>query len=232
MDEKNELNDIILDKSSTTNKNKKIVFAAATFGVVLIGVILFMSTLSDKSQNNLPEPIMDEPEINPYKTKTTKEPDPLFEDVEVIEEKPSYDTKLDAIAQKLKKESQQQEDFLVEEEVVEEPVVQKRVTPKPQPVVKKVVHKPQPKQVVHKQTKAPSGHYFVQVGSFAKYKPNKKFLNSITSRGYNYKFHKVNVKSKVINKILIGPFQTEKEARKALKNIRQHIEKGAFLTKI
>jgi len=195
-----------------------------------------MSTLSEKSQNNLPEPLMDDAEVASYNTQkkehTQTQTDPLFEDVEVIEEKPTYDNKLDAIAQKLKKESQQQEDFLVEEEVVEEPVVQKKVAPKPQPVVKKVVHKPQPKQVVHKQTKAPSGHYFVQVGSFAKYKPNKKFLNSITSRGYSYKFHKVNVNSRVINKILIGPFQTEKEARKALKNIRQHIEKGAFLTKI
>jgi len=74
--------------------------------------------------------------------------------------------------------------------------------------------------------------YYVQVGSFSKYEPNKKFLKSITDRGFNYKYYKVNVNSQVLNKILIGPFRSEKDARVALKTIRKHIEAGAFLTKI
>ena len=70
-------------------------------------------------------------------------------------------------------------------------------------------------------------NYYVQVGSFSKYKPNKKFLSSIEDRGYTYRFFKVNS----LTKVLVGPFTSEQEARGALRNIRTNIEAGAFLTK-
>ena len=63
---------------------------------------------------------------------------------------------------------------------------------------------------------------------FSTYAPNKKFLDSITTKGYKYKFYKV----KTLNKVLVGPFKTEKEARNALRVIRKDIEAGAFLTRM
>jgi DedD protein len=229
MDEKNELNDIILDKNGGVNKNKKIILASAVFGVVLIGVVLVMSNISSDGTNNLPKPVsIDEQKVETIQDSSSKSSDSsLFEEVEVIEEEPIYDNKLDLIAQKLKQESQ--------EEVVKKEI-QTIPNPKPKHIsVKKdtVKHKEVAKvEKTHSVKKHIAKKYYVQVGSFSKYEPNKKFLKSITDRGFNYKYHKVNVNSQVLNKILIGPFRSEKDARVALKTIRKHIEAGAFLTKI
>ena len=217
MEEKNELNDIILNKGDATAGKKKILLAVATLGVVLIIVIVLMSKLSPDAQTNLPQP-------NPtsqqkVKSEPTFDEEPLFEEVEVIEENPQDGDDLDKIAQRLKQESK--------EEAKKEQVVKK---PTPKKVVKHTYKKPtQHKKVVHKKpTTSTKGRYYIQVGSFSKYKPNKKFLNSITKRGYNYKFHKVGS----LNKVLVGPFRSEKEARSALRVVKSKIERGAFLTKI
>jgi len=79
---------------------------------------------------------------------------------------------------------------------------------------------------------ATTGSYYIQVGSFSKYEPNKKFLDSILSQGYKYKYHKVQQSGKMLTKVLVGPFPNESEARSALRTIRSKIEAGAFLTKI
>jgi DedD protein len=219
MEEKNELNDIILNRGDTTASKKKILLAVATLGVVLIIVIVLMSKLSPDAQTNLPQP-------NPLpkqnvKPEPTFDEEPLFEEVEVIEEDSQNNDDLDKIAQRLKQESKEEK---VVKKSQKQPEIKKHTT-KPK-AKKKVVHKKkaQPKKV-HAST---SGRYYIQVGSFSIYKPNKKFLNSITSTGYNYKFHKVGS----LNKVLVGPFKTEREARNALKTVRRKVESGAFLTKI
>jgi len=239
MDEKNELNDIILDKNGSSNKNKKVIFAAATFGVVLIAVVLIMSSMSSNDTQNLPQANLPEVENTNYLAEdNTNEDttDPLFEEVEVVEEDTNNDDNLDMIAQKLKQESQKKSNMIQDMEEEEEVVVIDKPKPtvkhEPKKVVKQVVkkeHKTATKSVAKKE-KATPHYYYVQVGSFSKYKPNKKFLKSITDNGFKYKYHKVNINSKTINKILIGPFKSEKDARVALKTIRKKIEAGAFLT--
>ena len=77
-----------------------------------------------------------------------------------------------------------------------------------------------------------TGSLYIQVGSFAKYEPNKKFLDSITRLGYKYKFYIVTQNNKALNKVLVGPIYSESEAREALKTVRSSIEAGAFLIKI
>ena len=226
MEEKNELNDIILNKGTTTGGNKKIILAVATLGVILIIVVMLMNTLTSNGTDNLPQAVLPpEPQISSI---PVVEEEPLFEEVEVIQEDSQSDN-LDNIAQKLKQES------LAEVEVVEEPVVAVA-----KPIVKKKKHvakKSTAKRVVkkratHRNTIATTDAYYIQVGSFSKYAPNKKFLKSITNRGYNYKYHKVTVKGKTLNKVLVGPFKTEKEAKNARTNIRLSIEPGAFLVKL
>ncbi|NPA59520.1 MAG: SPOR domain-containing protein [Epsilonproteobacteria bacterium] len=224
MEEKNELNDIILNKGDSTNGKKKILLAVATLGVVLIIVIVLMSKLTPDAQTNLPQP-------NPLPqqkadTQPTFDEEPLFEEIDVIEEDSQDSDNLDEIAQRLKQES------LEKTEPKPKPKKQKIIQkPKPKPKPKKHIYKkPAPKKkVIHKKTTASNvGRYYIQVGSFSIYKPNKKFLNSITMRGYNYKFHKVGE----LNKVLVGPFKTETEARSALRVVKSKIEHGAFLTKI
>jgi len=158
MEEKNELGDIILNKNSKEGGNKKIIFAAATLGVILIVVVLLMNSLNSENDNNLPQATL------PPKpaTITEKEPkeEPLFEDVEVVDETAQdEDEKLEKIAQKLKEES-------VQESTIEE-VKQQRVKKKPKVVAVKESKKVNStKKPVHK--KASHGRYYVQVGSFSK----------------------------------------------------------------
>ena len=217
MEEKNELNDIILNKGNSAGGNKKVILAVATLGVILIIVVMLMNTLTSNDRGNLPKPVP-LPKPQSITSQITEEAvnEPLFEEVEVVEEEAPDTASLEAIAQKLKEESLQEK---VEPKKVEPKVIEKKVEPK------KVVAKP----VEPKKTVAPSKgkNYYVQVGSFSKYKPNKKFLNSITDRGYEYRFFKVNS----LTKVLVGPFSGEKEARGALRHIRTNIEAGAFLTK-
>jgi DedD protein len=209
MNEKHELNDIILNKGGATNSNKKIVLAVATLGVILIIVVMLMNSISSGGTDNLPQAVLPpEPQVQ---AQNTQEQEPLFEEVEVIQDEGSSDADLDMIAQKLKKES-------FEEEVVNEPVTV-QTTKVAQKSVKKVT---KPKEEVA------TGSYFIQVGSFSKYEPNKKFLNSITKLGYKYRYHKVGK----INKVIVGPFKSSSEAKKARRTLRSKVEPGAFLVKI
>lgn len=218
MNENNELNDIILNKSGSANSNKKIILAVATLGVILIIVIMLMNSLSSSGTDNLPQAVLP-PQPQTELTQETKQ-EPLFEEVEVVEEADNSDENLEQIAQKLKNES-----TLKETEVIEP--IAKEIPKAIKPTVQKQVHKSVQKQaVVH--TTASSGAYYIQVGSFSKYQPNKKFLNSITSLGYKYKYHKVSS----LNKVLVGPFKTQKDAKDARRVLRAKVEPGSFLIKL
>ncbi len=216
MDEKNELNDIILNKGVSTGSNKKIILAVATLGIILIIVVMLMSTLTPDAKDNLPQPIP--VPVHEVTSIPQTESEPLFEEVEVIEEDSMDSDSLDMIAQRLKQESIQSTEVV---QPKRKTVVTKRVEPAPKRVVKKEVKRATPKASKAK-------HYYIQVGSFSRYKPSKEFLNSIVKRGYKYKFHKVGS----LNKVLIGPFYSERKARIALRSIKRKIEAGAFLTKI
>jgi len=233
MEEKNELNDIILNRSSGNNGMKKIMLAVAALAVLLIIVVVIMSSLNSGGTANLPQAI--EPPKNVHSS-SIRDEDPLFEPI-AIDEEPSQEDSLDNVAKKIKEQSERDsplsedfisgpEDFLVEEttEVIvpakyEQPV--KKVAKKT--IVKKPVQK---KKVVSKP--AVKGNYYVQVGSFGRFTPDKKFLSKITSNGYTYKIHKVGT----MTKVLVGPYATDKAARKDLRAIRNTIEPGAFLSRI
>jgi len=221
MDDKNELSDIVLNKNNNTGSNKKIVLAVATLGVVLIIVIMLMNSMNSSSTENLPQAVLP-PKPQKEVIEESVQDEPLFEEVEVMQDDSTSDADLDKIAQKLKQESQ------TEEEVFQTKQETHRVV-KTKPVVKKTVTKKAPAKTKHKQTKAvASGRYYVQVGSFSRYEPNKKFLSSITKLGYHYKYHKV----ANLNKVLVGPFKTRAEANRAKKRLRTNVEPGAFLVKL
>ncbi len=220
MEEKNELNDIILNKGGGSGGGKKVLMAVATLAIILIIVVVIMNRLNSDGTDNLPQAVLP-PE--PDAAGIVKE-DPLFEPVEVIKEDVPEEDNLDRIAQKLKEESMVEEApvVVVEEvpEVVEPAPVATKPAPKPAPAA------PKPAAVT------PKGQYYVQVGSFSKLEPNAKFLQTITESGYQYHYHTVRSNGRSINKVLVGPFGSEREARKALPSIRKNIEPGAFLTKV
>jgi DedD protein len=246
MEEKNELNDIILNKNRSTGGNKKIILAIATLGVILIIVVMLMNSLTSSGTDNLPQAVLPpEPKAKEY---TQPADEPLFEEVEVVEDKNQSGNNLDKIAQKLKQESK--EDFIevdenqakASEEAVQEETPEKVYPPKKAETTKKVetpkkIESPRkeeaPRKVeTPKYTSSSSQGIYIQVGSLSKSQPNKGFLKSITDKGYSYEFKETTVKSNTITKILVGPFSNDREAKDALKNIRKTIEPGAFLTKI
>ncbi len=220
MQESNELNDIILNKGNSANNNKKIILAVATLGVILIIVVVLMNSLTSNGTDNLPQAILP-PEPKAQDTQNIQD-EPLFEEVEVVQERSINSDNLDKIAKKLKAESQIQKP-----KVIVTPV-KKEV----KPVVKaKRVTTPKPKTTTDKKGTSTSS-YYIQVGSFSKYQPNKKFLKSITDLGFSYKYHKVTKDSKTLNKVLVGPFSTTTKAKDARRVLRAKVEPGAFLTKL
>lgn len=238
MEEKNELNDIILNRSSGNNGMKKIMLAVASLAILLIIVVVIMSSLNSGGTANLPQP------IEPPKASldsTDFDEDPLFEPV-AIDEGLSHEESLDNVAKKIKEQSQDIEpesEFIAgPEEMMEEPteVVVPAKYEKPVKKVAKVVTKPVVKPVAKKTTPvakpAIKGNYYVQVGSFGRFSPDKKFLEKITNNGYTYKIHTVSVSGKQITKVLVGPYTTDKAARQNIKDIRAKIEPGAFLSRI
>ncbi len=223
MDEKNELNDIILNKSNPSAGNKKIILAVAALGVVLIIVVMLMNTLTSNGTDNLPQAAIT-PE--PQEQAAAQVDESFFEKVDAVEESAEKNTSLDEIAQKLKEENIEEETQTAAQEIIETAVVETKKVETKRAVVKNAAKEPKTT------TLGSSNAYYVQVGSFSKYKPNKKFLDSILKLGYKYKFHEATVNSKTFNKVLIGPFNSEAEARKALVPIKKSVEAGAFLIKI
>jgi len=233
MEEKNELNDIILNRSSGNSGMKKVMLAVASLAILLIVVVVIMSTLNPEDEAKLPQAI-ETPEASESKT---IEDDPLFEPV-AIDDTTNEVESLNDVAKKIKEQSQEDdavlisgpEDIFVEEET--EVVVPAKYE-KPTKKVAKAPAKKQTKKVVKKPTHiSKTGKYFVQVGSFGRFSPDKKFLKKITDNGYTYKFHEVTVNGKKITKVLVGPYSTDKAARQDIKGIRSKIEPGAFLSRI
>jgi len=216
MEEKNELNDIVLNKgmgSSQANK-KKMILAAATLGIILIIVILLMNSMNKSNEQNLPQAtIPPKPEIAKKQDNKVEE-EPLFEDVEIIDDTEAQEDDLDNIAKKLKEQSAY--------------TATSATSSKPQRTYTK------PKRTVAKETKKVQdrGRYYIQVGSFSKFRPNDKFLNNIKRNGYDYIFHKTTINGKPITKVLVGPYTTKAEARKHIPDVRKHIIKGAFIVKL
>ncbi|MBC8238728.1 MAG: SPOR domain-containing protein [Helicobacteraceae bacterium] len=224
MKDNNELNDIILNKGGSANNNKKVILAVATLGVILIIVVMLMNSLTSTGTDNLPQtPLPPEPKMQA--TQEMKD-EPLFEEVEVMQEESKPSDNLDAIAKKLKEESQELD--APEVQMIEEPIVAEtkpKPVAKPKPVVKPVTQTSAP-------TSTSKSYYYIQVGSFSKYAPNKKFLASITDLGYKYKFHKITKNGTSFNKVLVGPFKSSVTAKDARRVLRAKVEPGAFLIKL
>ncbi|MFT7824807.1 MAG: SPOR domain-containing protein, partial [Sulfurimonas sp.] len=75
--------------------------------------------------------------------------------------------------------------------------------------------------------KTESGTYYIQVGSFTS-SPNRHILNTIKKNNFHYTIVK---KSNGAKKLLIGPYKDRVSAEKALVNVKDRINKRAFIKK-
>ena len=105
MEEKNELNDIILNKGGSSAGSKKLLLAIATLTLILIIVLVIMNSLKNDEVQKAPQAILPPEPTAPTEIIN----DPLFEPVEVIQEgnESANNQSLDQVAQKIKEESLQ-----------------------------------------------------------------------------------------------------------------------------
>jgi DedD protein len=150
MEEKNELNDIILNKGGSNTGSKKLLLAIATFTLILIIVLVIMNSLKNDEVQKSPQAILPPEPTAPTEIIN----DPLFEPVEVIQEgnetakaaAPQGATDLNQVAQKIKNESIQNTPA-VQNKVIEsvpENVPAAKVAVQPAPVATKVALAPKP----------------------------------------------------------------------------------------
>lgn len=83
-----------------------------------------------------------------------------------------------------------------------------------------------PQTKIKQKSQGSTVKYYIQAGSFTAM-PNKTYLSDIKALGLNYTIHHTDN-----YKVLIGAYNDEKNARRALKKVRQHISSGAFIVKL
>lgn len=105
MQDRNELNDIILDRNTSSSNTKKLLLAIAALSLILIVVLVIMNTLNSTKDEKTGT--ITKSQLPSAPTDVVDEPD--FEPVEVIQEiageSNNATTNLDEIAQKIKQES-------------------------------------------------------------------------------------------------------------------------------
>ena len=161
MEEKNELNDIILNKGGSSSGSKKLLLAIATLTLILIIVLVIMNSLKNDVVQKAPQAILPPEPSAPTEIIN----DPLFEPVEVIQEGNESATTqtLDEVAQKIKEESLQNAPSTqpavaqaapaviapVKTMVQSAPIAKtvsvpmpQKTTPEPKPVIQKTVAQP------------------------------------------------------------------------------------------
>ncbi|APW65111.1 hypothetical protein LPB137_04275 [Poseidonibacter parvus] len=248
----NELGNIMLDNPSSneeTNKKKYLILG-------LILVILFLLTiivirlLTDTSK----EDTFTSNKTDPIETKTTTEDSNIEENFQKImnerikkdnvEKEISSEEKINAIN---KEEIPEEVKTKTSDEILDETIkkIEAQIAPEKKviakkPVVKKVIKQ---KPVVKKETKksvkelvnnisssAPKG-YFVQIGAFSK-KPSNSYISKIKNANLKYKVHQVEVKGKIYNKVLIGPYSSRASANDNIENIKSKLNlSSAYILK-
>lgn len=87
------------------------------------------------------------------------------------------------------------------------------------------VHRVQKTIKTPSDTNIPQG-YAVQVGSFAQ-APKAAYLARVKKAGFSYK-----VLHQSIYRVIVGPYRNESGAKRALRDIRQKLNRGAFVVKL
>ncbi len=108
---------------------------------------------------------------------------------------------------------------------VPKPIIKEAEIPKPIDIPKPVEAVVAPKEIPKTVTDA---SYYIQVGSFTQ-SPSTRFLSVIKNSGFDYTITKPT--SKGIKKLLIGPYPNRAAVDTALIQVRDRINKQAFVVK-
>ncbi|MBE0491777.1 MAG: SPOR domain-containing protein [Sulfurospirillum sp.] len=237
MEDKNELSDIILEKDDNKSmKMKRLLLIAALGIVVFLLVLVVMRVINKPQQNEQVQKIILPPQPT-QKTIETAKDEQLFKQVPIIEEEKKKESFEEMVKSLKEKEIAKEETAQVIQQAKEEKQeVKAEVVTKP--IIPKVAQKVEiPKQELTKKVEIPAdltaeNGYYVQVGATSKASPDKKFLNSLEAQKYQYRLLPINVSGKKVTKILIGPYANSNDAKNALVQIKESINKDAFIFRV
>ncbi len=237
MEDKNDLNDILLQSEEEEKKDKSnmLLIAAAVLIVFFLGVIGYkvLSDTNGKSgslptQNNtgaksdgFSKVDVEQAEL---KSPTTQESAPADD----------IDAKISKIKESFQKDLQKAKEQEATEKETQKPVQLKPVQPEPKAEPTKPAPKTTPPQATQKTTPKPEPKqtaqptaqkrekFYIQVGSYKK-GPNKDLLKTVSDKGYNYKLRKAIKDSTEYTRLYIGPYSNKREAASALIKVSKDI---------
>jgi DedD protein len=251
-DVQNDLMQNIGSGGNDTKMRQYLIVGGGVFVVFVVGIVIAKFAFSSPKQ--------DTQVILPPEMKTTSAKSKKEDDTELFNSIPIENSKTNEVKKEVTKEvtngvknevkkgvverdtKQKEEEFkkpVVEEideknKVPVEPVKEVKKIEKTEPVkVKKVVEKPK-KESIKKvvKTTAKNYPYFIQVAAVTRGEPSKKFLKLIEKNGFHYKIQVVNIKGVKVKRVLIGSFETSKQAKAVLSKIKQKISSSAFIKKL
>lgn len=257
---KNEFDDIILQKSNKSEKLKKILLRSIILIIVFLVVMIVMKLINDSGEEKALQMPSEPQEQAAYENNFNSLP---------ITDSTKEEDEFEALARKLKEESSLNDTNTTIEEKQEAPsnsvLDQITVEPKEEPAkveekqeeiksIEKPTQKPSEKpknniveqqkvpeqsntnklfesiKTPNVQTQLPSGAY-IQVFSLNSLDPKSKELNILKENGYDYKIYKTTVNGKELTKVLVGPYK-ESELKAELEKVRSKIAKGAFTFRV
>ena len=227
MEEKNNDLDNLIIQSDKSSGLKKMLLAAAVLLLVLILIILVTKSLVQPEQKTQSSIIL--PPEPAQQAKAPEPKEPLFEEVPIEEEKPAPSP-------------DQTRSPAASPAPVSGPVTQPTARPKPvatpkpktEPVAKpkpKTETAARPKPVEKPRPAAAQGRYYIQVGAFFRYPPDKKFLRAIEKEGLRYVIVEGVKNGSTYKKVLVGPYPSRKAAGGDLDRIKRRINQNAYILK-
>ncbi len=243
-----ELDNIMLDsnepiKDEDTNKKKYLVLGIILVVLFLLTIIVIRLLTGDDKEDSFTSSKADSLEMKKLEENSNIEEnfqkiinERIKKDAQTEESSTQAVTseeKIEAINTKQESKEEIAQSTLdetikkIEEKTKEIKQAEKKVA-ETKPVVKKpVVKKVEPKKSVKDLVKSASSNevisgYFVQIGAFTK-TPSTNYINKIRSAGLKYKVYKVEVKGKMYNKVLIGPYSSRAQAKDNIDNIKNKL---------
>lgn len=228
-----ELGNIMLDNSNPNQVNKKKKYLI--LGLILVILFLLTIIIIRLLGNDSKEDSFTSNKTNPIETKNLKENSNIEQNFQKI-----MNERIQKNAEKEELNSENKiEDIEVQKEVVKNnkesiidnnldqtiKKIEAEIKPKKQEIVKEVVRKAPTQTVKDLVQDIPNNQlkgYFVQIGAFSK-KPTNIYLNRIQNANLKYKIHQVNVKGKLLNKVLIGPYSSRANAMRNIENIKNKL---------
>lgn len=232
MDDKRELNDILIGGEDVRTKNTKKLILLAIATIVLI--IAIAAIALNLSSSDTKEEIV----LNTSNIGDTNQGGDAFTSIPVDDENAEFEKIMQEIRSKQQNAPSQpttpmpsqpnlqpttsinEDKIQIPDRVPESPV---QITSKPKVQPSKPLANSMPKN--NNGDIAENGVY-LQVGAFSK-TPNKDFLDSINK--YSYRVQEIMINSKVITRYLIGPYPNRSAAQKDVSSISRDITTPVLL---